>query len=84
MAAGDPREDVLGTRRVLVVSDSREISRPWTSTADLSPVRDIRRHYIWPDEFFEVRYEVVMVSEDGTETVVESTEYEVFEVPGAN
>ena len=84
VAAGDPREDVLGTRRVLVVSDSREISRPWTSTADLSPVRDIRRHYIWPDEFFEVRYEVVMVSEDGTETVVESTEYEVFEVLGAN
>ena len=48
--------------------------------ADLNPIEEVRREYVLPDEYRGVRSEVVIVSGDGTETVVESREWEVFEV----
>lgn len=48
--------------------------------ADLHPVEEVRRSYILPGEYREIKTEVVIVSEDGTETVVESHDRSVFEV----
>ena len=80
----------VGERAAIVLEDRR----PFTRTArpaeaagfqlpyvwDLNPVEEVRRECVLPDEYRGVRSEVVIVSEDGTETVVESREYIVFEV----
>lgn len=86
---GAPLVD-LGGRAVLVLEERRPFTRTGPPAeapgfqlpylADLNPVEEIRRQYILPDEYRSVRSEVVIVSEDGTETVVESREYAVFEV----
>ncbi len=51
--------------------------------ADLRPAEETRRSYVLLDEFRTIRSEVGIVSDDGTETIVESRDHEVFEVIAA-
>lgn len=94
VAAAKPRTETLGPEPVWVLEDAREFFRRPQPTVqsgvvrgyslpyvvDLEPVQEIRRSYILPAEYRGVKSEVVIVSEDGTETVVESHERVVFEV----
>lgn len=85
--------DELDGRTVLVFEERRPVSGSGPPAdapgfhlpyiADLNPVEEIRRTYVLADEYRQVRSEVVIVSADGMETVVESREYEVFEVLSA-
>lgn len=73
-----------------VVESSRVIQAPEDSmqyegyalpfTKDLAPVAEVRRVYVLPAEFRTTRSEVAVIGEDGTETIVESHEHQVFEV----
>jgi len=82
-----PKTTLAGTS-VLVLQDRRQFSRPTAigegysipHVADLNPVEEIRRQYVLPGEFRSMKSEVVIIGEDGTETVVESTEHQVLEV----
>lgn len=87
------RSEMLGGAAVWVVEDRRpKESRPETNDsvtvtgyriphiADLDPVEEIRRQYILQAENRGVKSEVVIVSGDGTETVVESRERILLEV----
>jgi hypothetical protein len=86
----DARTYDLDGREVILLEDRR----PFTGTApnaeapgfqlpyvtDLDPVEVVRRRYVDAAEYWEVKSEILVVGADGTETVVESHGYDVFEV----
>ena len=84
----DAPTTTLGATSVLVLEERRQALRapnrgegysiPYI--ADLNAVEELRLDYVLPDASHALKSEVVIVSEDGTETVVESRDHTVFEV----
>ena len=87
-AQPDAPTTTLDGTSVRLLEERRPFSRPpivgegysIPHVADLNAVEELRREYILPDASHELKTEVVIVGEDGTETVVESREHRVFEV----